>query len=140
MLLELIKSDQLEARKAKQTTRASLLTTLLGEAQMIGKNKGNRESTDSEVVAVTKSFLKKAREVADIAPSDKIAEEIDILESYLPKQLTESDMKLIAATVILDNGYASPKDMGKIMKHFKETYDGQYDGAVLSKAVKALLQ
>jgi len=47
MLINKIKSDSLEARKARQTDTATLLTTLYSEASMIGKNLGNRESTRS---------------------------------------------------------------------------------------------
>ena len=50
MLINQIKSDALEARKARQTNTATLLTTLYSEASMVGKNDGNRESTDAEVL------------------------------------------------------------------------------------------
>jgi len=55
-LMEQIKTAQVTARKTG-AQEASLLTTLLGEAAMVGKN-ANRETTDQEVVAVVKKFVK----------------------------------------------------------------------------------
>ena len=52
MLINQIKSDALIARKARKIDTATLLTTLYSEASMIGKNLGNRESTDQEVLQV----------------------------------------------------------------------------------------
>ena len=55
-LLAEIKAKQINARKARLST-ATLLTTLIGEAEMVGKNQG-REVTDSEVLAMIKKFIK----------------------------------------------------------------------------------
>ena len=57
-LMDQIKADQVSARKQKMTAVASLLTTLIGEAEMVGKNAGNRAPTDAEVQAVIKKFIK----------------------------------------------------------------------------------
>jgi hypothetical protein len=56
-LIQTIKADQVQARKARSAS-ASILTTLIGEAEMIGKNAGDRESTDEEVIAIIKKFIK----------------------------------------------------------------------------------
>jgi len=66
MLINKIKSDALEARKARKTNTATLLTTLYFEASMVGKNLENRESTDQEVLQVIEKFIKGANEVKNI--------------------------------------------------------------------------
>ena len=60
-----IKSAQLAARKARDSFTASSLTTLIGEAEMVGKNAG-REVTDAEVVAVLKKFVKNIDETTTV--------------------------------------------------------------------------
>ena len=57
-LIQDIKSASLVARKARETKKAESLITLYSEASMIGKNDGNRESTDAETIAVIKKFIK----------------------------------------------------------------------------------
>ena len=52
MLIENLKEDQLIARKNRDQIKATLLTTLIGEAEMVGKNTGNRSPFDEEVVSV----------------------------------------------------------------------------------------
>ena len=57
-LLAQLKKDSLLARKAADGVRATLLSTLIAEAEMVGKNAGNRESTDDEVQQTIRKFLK----------------------------------------------------------------------------------
>ena len=66
MLIEKIKHDQLVARKNRSTVESTLLTTLIGEADMVGKNNGNRDPFDEEVISVVKKFLKGVNETIDI--------------------------------------------------------------------------
>lgn len=54
-LIATIKLEQLNARKARDSVKASLLTTLLGELQTLAKNSGKDESTDAQVVVLVKS-------------------------------------------------------------------------------------
>ena len=62
-LIEKIRVDQLASRKAAfnypatNKLQADLLTTLLGEEVMVGKNAGSRETTDAEVIAIVKKFI-----------------------------------------------------------------------------------
>jgi uncharacterized protein YqeY len=131
-LLQQIRTDQVAARKAAEKDKASLLTTLLGEAEMVGKNAGNRETTDAEVLAVIQKFLKNCNEVAKLAVSDevkaKVLFEVGILLSYMPSQLSDeeiiNELQMLEATISVPNRAALK---GAIMKHFKEKFAGRYD-------------
>ena len=107
-LLEQIKRDQLEARKAKDVVRASLLTTLFSEASMKGKSDGNRESTDAECIQVVQKFLKGVNETLEALKfsSDgrvKIAiVEKEILGTYLPQMATEAQVRECVAQLKAD--------------------------------------
>lgn len=146
-ILEKIKADQLQARKDKDKLKASLLTTLIGEAAMVGKNKGNRDSTDVEVVAVIKKFINNANETITILTPEKqnlaayatTLAEIRILNEYLPQQLTADGLTEVINYIITEINASTIKDMGKVMKILKERYDGQYDGALASSLIKQKL-
>lgn len=134
-LMEQIKTKQIAARKAG-LTEASLLTTLLGEAAVIGKNAGNRETTDSEVVAVVKKFVKNIDETVTaltqrgVDASTFLAERT-VLEQFLPMQLSEN--------ALIEVAKCQP-NMPAFMKHLKENFAGKYDGKLASTVAKSVFQ
>jgi len=134
-LMEQIKAKQIAARKAGalQEREASLLTTLLGEAAMVGKN-ANRETTDQEVVAVVKKFVKNIDETITALSSrnqdaSAFMVERKILEQFLPVQMTEQAIQNVAEQFT---------SMPEFMKYMKENYAGQYDGKVASTIAKTV--
>jgi hypothetical protein len=147
-LLKKIKADLLTARKNRATFQATALTTLVGEAEMIGKNDGNRETTDDEVLRVIEKFTKNL--VASMklyekgsAAFDAALNEHRLLSAYLPDQLTHADLvKLIDSCVDLlgvmkeDN---PQKHMGKVMAELKKDYQGRYDAGEASRLVRNAL-
>lgn len=144
-LVEKIKKDSLEARKAKDGLRATLLTTLYSEVVNVGKNNGNRDTTDAEAVAVVKKFMKGVDETlaalkatTDPRHETALAEKL-VLETYLPKQLSEAELKVAIADLIDALPEKNPKQMGVLMKQMKERYEGQYDGQLASKLIKEAL-
>lgn len=144
-LLSQIKEQQIAARKNREEIKTSLLTTLLSEASVPGKN-DNRESTDAEVVVVVKKFIKGVNETLEALKfsSDgrvKVAViEKEILEGFLPQQLTEEEIRQIATMfVTAEEGKKDMKLMGKIQAYLKTNYAGQYDGALASKVIKEIL-
>lgn len=137
-LLNQIQAMQLEARKARQTDKATLLTTLYAEAVAVGKNDGNRESTEQETLAVVQKFLKNNLEFQNVANEPKrieLQKEEAILRQFMPQMLSEAEM-----VAVVDAIKATTPNMGAIMKYFKEEYAGQYDGKVLSKIVANALK
>lgn len=142
-LMETIRKDQLEARKFRDTVAIGLLTALVGEAAMVGKNKGNRESTDEEVVGVVKKFIKNTEETITVLEKssntealDKAKAELALLNIYLPKQMTEDEIG-----AFIDGFLASApgSKMGDVMKALKDRHAGQYDGKMASAVAKAKL-
>ena len=74
---------------------------------------------------------------ADLAQTEQ--EEIDVIEAFLPKQLSEEALKEALIRIIADTGAASPADMGKVMAAATKQLAGQADGKTISAAVKSLL-
>jgi len=144
-LLQQIKKDQLHARKAKNTSVAKSLTTLIGEAEMVGKNDGNRESTDAEVIAVITKFVKNIKDLMSVCSQRLGATfiaaqaEVDLLSTYLPTQMSEDELRAAIQAHLVQLEDISPRMMGQVMKWLKENHAGQYDGGMASKIVKELL-
>ena len=141
-LINQIKADQLQARKDKDKALASCLTTLYSEAANIGLNDGKRETSDLEVVAVAKKFIKNLDEV--IANVDKDAAilfefEKDVYSRYLPQQLTEAEITDIAAGVIATIDEPSMRSLGLVMKELNQKHAGKFDGKTASSLVRQLL-
>lgn len=141
-LIEKIKESQVTARKARDTLMTNLLTTLIGEAEMVGKNDGNRTPTDAEVVATIKKFMKNLDETLKVVTHSPAVSDLQcerrILELFLPTQITGDALKSIIEAIAVEVG-AQPKDMGKVMGLLKARHDGQYDGKEASTLTKLVL-
>jgi len=136
--LKNIKKQFQAARVARDSITIGLLSTIIGdiESKAVVVD-GVKTVTEDQVVAVLKSFQKKNAEfMATLKPGDlifvKINQEKGIIDSFLPQQLTEKEIKVIL-------GESGLEDMGQMMKFLKENYSGQYDGKIASKVVKELL-
>ena len=73
----------------------------------------------------------------DLAEKEK--EELDIIEKFLPKQLTEDELKNELSAIIAQLGVSSPSDMGKVMGIATRQLAGKADGKAISAMVKSLL-
>ena len=80
-------------------------------------------------------FEKQGRQ--DLAIKEK--EEIELIERFLPKQLTEAEIKEVVAAIITQTGAGSPADMGKVMGVASKQLAGLADGKKISNIVKELL-
>lgn len=152
MILATIKAASLQARKDKNAKVSTLLTTLISDAQMIGKNNGDREVTEGEVIGIIKKYIINATETrqyiydipvrlnaVDREQIDKCTADITLLNTFLPSQLTESELVAAINDSIAVVQAKTIKDMGKVMKVLKDAFDGRYDGATASTLIKAKL-
>lgn len=141
MLIDTIKVDLLSARKARATVATNSLTALVGEAVMVGKNSGNRDSTNEEVLATVRKFLKNLEETKrNLVEHGKdtavCEEEIAIISKYLPQQMSADELKSAIVSIVTENAGAN---MGVIMKVLKEKFAGLYDGKLASEIAKQVL-
>lgn len=74
---------------------------------------------------------------ADLAQKEQ--EEIEVIEKFLPKQLSAEELRLIIANIIAETGASSPADMGKVMGVATKQLAGKADGKAISAVVKELL-
>ena len=139
-LQERIKADLKNAMLTNNTDVKAILRILIGELNQKGK-----DHSDVDVVAVVKKLIESAKVIIstpEIAGGERLAtavREISILEPYLPKQLTEEELRNSITLVVSTNSY-TVKDMGKVMSYLKDNFAGQYDGKLASTVVKEILK
>ncbi|KVP98232.1 hypothetical protein WJ96_06835 [Burkholderia ubonensis] len=144
-LIERIRQDALAARKARETEKGIFLITLLAEAAKVGKDDGNRESTDAEVTAIIKKFIKNTdktlRALGDKAPDSRarLEAELAILQAYLPRQATEDEVRTAVGRYVAELAERNPKQMGVVMGKLNAEFDGNFDKGLASKLVKEAL-
>ncbi len=144
-LIERIRQDSLVARKARDTDKGVFLVTLMAEASKVGKDDGNRESTDAEVTAVIKKFIKNTdetlRALGDAAPTQRARLELELtlLNGYLPSQASEAEVRAAIARLVGELTERTPKQMGAIMGKLTAEFAGNFDKGLASKLVKEAL-
>lgn len=101
---------------------------------------------DTAVIAVIEKMLKQRRDSiaayesanrTDLADVEKF--EVSVLQTYLPQQLTEEEIKVILEKVVTDTGAEGVKDMGKVMAAIKPLVAGKADMGKISGLIKARL-
>ena len=142
-LLAQLKKDSMLARKAADGVRATLLSALIGEAEMVGKNAGNRESTDDEVQQTIRKFLKNNQEalgvIKDAERRVALEQESAILTAYLPPMASETEVKAFITDTVASLEERSPKQMGAVMGALKAKYGSSFDAKQANAWVKEAL-
>lgn len=143
-LIDTIKAALLEARKARHANNTASLSTLVGECETLAKA-GKGDLTDAVVVTIIKKFLKNNGDAqgalidsmdpnSNVTPPGavKLMNERELFLSFLPKQLSEAELRALIKAMIT-NGCL---DVGSAMKRLKTDYAGMYDGALASAILK----
>lgn len=141
MKLKELRMDMMKSKKANPE-RAKVLQAILGTAQLIAKEDGNRDVTEADIVSAAKNEAKMATQSKDSgAPYSEMT--FTVTSEFLPKQMTADELKVTVETIVsglVKNGEVkSPKMMGSIMKTLKAEYTDLYDGRAASGIVKAVL-
>jgi len=136
MVIDTIKAENLAARKNKDKFTSGILTCLIGEIEIVGKNNGNRKTTDAEAVKVIQKFKKGAEEVQKAKPSDEVLKEIEIYDTYLPKLMTEQELTELISDMI--KSLPNP-NIGMLMGQLKKS-GKDYDGKMASAIIRDLLK
>lgn len=140
-----ISEDMKSAMRAKETERLGTIRLLLAAIKQREVDE-RIELTDADVIGVIEKMLKQRRDsitAYESAKRDDLADvekaEVVVLQIYLPKQLTEDEVKTLLEQVITDAGAASMKDMGKVMAAIKPLVAGKADMGKISGLIKARL-
>ena len=139
-LLEQVKADVTTAMKAGERERVHALRMIADALQKAEKDNG------ADPVEVLQRERKRRLEAAEAyreAARADLAEgeerEAEIIEAYLPAQLSDEELRAIVGDVVAESGASSPKEMGKVMSQVMPRVQGRADGKRVSALVKELL-
>jgi uncharacterized protein YqeY len=149
MLRDAINNDVKTAMKAKDERRLSTLrmvNSTLKNSDIEARGLGKPPLSDADALGVLQKMIKQRQESVELYDKGGRAEladqeraEIAIISSYLPKQMSEDDVKAAIAVEIAASGAAGMKDMGKVIAALRAKYAGQMDFGKASGLVKAAL-
>jgi len=142
-----IDQDIKEAMKAKQQDRLRALRAIKSMILIAETEKGvsGELTQEAEMKLLTKAAkqrkdsydLYKSQNREDLATIEK--DELEVINNYLPKQLSEDELKVELKKIIEQTGASEPKDMGKVMGIASKQLAGKADGKTISQMVKTLL-
>jgi uncharacterized protein YqeY len=149
MLRDAINNAVKEAMKAKEERKLStlrMMNSTIKNADIDARGQGKPPLSDDDLLGVFQKMIKQRQESVELYEKGGRAElaaqerdEITVIQAYLPKQMSDDDVKAAIAAVIKETGAASMKDMGKVVAGLKAKYAGQMDFAKASGLVKAAL-
>ena len=145
MLKEKLLEDLKESMKEKNTIRKNVVQMVRAAILQVEKDKHIEVSDDKIVEIIAKEAKKRKDSLEDFQKSgredliEQINKEIEILNEYLPKQLTQEELEQKIKEIIAEVGATSIKDIGVVMKTAKEKIGATADGKTISDTVKRLL-
>jgi uncharacterized protein YqeY len=146
-LEEKINNDIKAAMMAKEKIRLEALRAVKSAILIAKTEKGHTETISADVeMKLLQKQVKQRKESADIYKqqnrpelAEKELAEAAVIEEYLPKMLTESELIAELQKIIDQVGAKAPSDMGKVMGVASKALSGKADGKLVSEKVKALL-
>jgi len=146
-LKEQIDADIKKAMLAKNQPELMALRAIKSMILLAETEKGAKEELTKETeLKLLAKAAKQRRESADVFSqqnradlADKELLELGVIERYMPKQLSEDDVKAKVKDIIAKLGASGPGDLGKVMGAASKELSGQADGKVISSLVKELL-
>ena len=136
----------LKARDARRTQTLRLINSAIKDKDIAIRTENRGPATNEEILQIMQKMVKQREESFaiyaqagrnDLATIEK--EEIDIINEFLPKGLTEDEVDAAVAAAIKMVGAEGPKDMGKVIGQLKIDYPGRIDFGKASAKVKAAL-
>ena len=142
---DIIERDIKEFMKSGEKRKVEIVRFILSHLKNEEKEK-KRDLETSETIQVLKKLLKRNQESFDQfnkAGRDDLAskekEEMEILQTYLPEEMSEEDLIKIIKETITSSGASSIKEMGKVIGLIKKSHGDSADMSLVSKHVKLLL-
>jgi uncharacterized protein YqeY len=138
--------DAMKASNAKVVSTLRMVNSSIKNADIEARGQGKAPLADADLLSLLQKMIKQRQESvelydkggrAELAAGER--EEIAIIQAYLPKQMSDDDVKAAIAAAVAESGAASVKDMGKVIGVLRGKYAGQMDFAKASALVKAAL-
>jgi uncharacterized protein YqeY len=138
--------DAMKSKNAERLSTIRLVQAEIKSRDIANRGAGKGDASDDEILQILAKMVKQREESAKIYEENARPElaakeraEIMVVQDFMPKQLSEAEVRANVTAAIAETAAAGPKDMGKVMALLKERYAGQMDFAKASAVLKALL-
>lgn len=145
-MLDKIKNDLNQALKDKDEIKVSVLRMLVSEIHNEQINNKSDEISDDEIIKVIRQQVKKIKESIEAYKQGKRndlvkkeSQELDILNKYLPQEMSQDELEKMIKEIIDDVKPQGPQDFGKVMSKAMKQLSGRVDGSKVSEVVKKLI-
>ena len=138
-------NNSIKEKDSNSTNTLRLIKSAIKDKEISLRGKQDA-LTDADILSLLQSLIKQRKDSIEAFEkanrNDLIENELDeikVIEIFLPKQIDESESKLIIKDIIEKNNFTSLKDMGALMKIVKEKYTGKIDMGLVGKIAKSSL-
>lgn len=146
MTNEELHNEMVAAMKAKDKTRLSIIRQVMAEVKNVEVNE-RRDATEEDVNGMIKRLIKQTTETLEMSVkagnnqerTDTLTEQVKILESLLPEQLSGEALVALIEQTIVEVGATTRKDMGRVMGALNKATGGNFDKAAAAKEVGSRL-
>ncbi len=139
-------NEALKAKDKNTYPTLRLVVSAIKDVEIAGRSKGQKEIKDSDIISLLKKMIKQRNESCEVyekAGRKELLEnekkEITVINTFLPKQLSDEETKKICEEIIKTVGASSMKDMGKIMGALKSKHSDSLDFSKVNSILKGLL-
>ena len=139
-------NSALKAKDKNTYPTLRLIISAIKDAEIAGRTKDKKEITDSDITAILKKMIKQRNESCEVykkADRNELLEneinEMNVISTFLPKQLSEEEVKKLCQETVKSVGATSMKDMGKVMGALKSKHADTIDFSKVSPIIKELL-
>jgi len=150
MLRQRLKDELVQAMKAKDQRKVATLRLIMAavkDRDITARTPESRDGvSDDEILQIMGKMIRQRQESIKVYEdggrpelAEQEAQEISIIESFLPEQLSDAEIETACTSVMDELGASSLKDMGRTMAALKERYAGQMDFAKAGQVVKGRL-
>lgn len=138
--------ESMLAHDTETTGAVRLIIAGIKEKDVDARGKGAKEATEAELLSMMQTMIKQRNDSIkmymdgnrpELAAKER--KEIEIIERFLPKQMSDAEIEVAVKALISETGASSMKDMGKIMGALKSKYAGQLDMGKANGIIKSLL-
>jgi uncharacterized protein YqeY len=138
--------DAMRAKDERKLSTLRMVNSTIKNADIDARGQGKPPLSDADLLGVFQKMIKQRQESVELYDkggrpelATKERDEIAIIASFLPKQMSEDEVKSAIAAIVKETGAASMKDMGRVMAALKERYSGKMDFAKAGGLVKGQL-
>lgn len=143
--LDKLRKDKMEAMREKDRVRGGVLSLMMSAILLAEKEK-HTPLTEEEALRYVAREAKQTRDALEMTPEsrsdlrEELEKKLEIIESYLPKQMTEAEIHAAILEIVEEKGLElSPKARGLIMKEMMAKYSGKTDGKMVTTVLSSML-